>query len=287
MPEESVQTETTAPAQASESRNGFGESTDADQARTIESVGDGEKPAGSAGPQKPKELSRYEKAKRHRAALAQREVYLQRKEQELAQKEQAAQEQAKKPKYSLEELQAAREDWEKEGNFDLVERADKEIKKLQAEALAQQKASKTTLELPRRGTPAHKAMWEAAEGELARVDPEFMRAGTRLDAKLREILSGQYGDVYRDHAQGIYAAYDRARRELLEEDKKELQTELSKIKEELKRYQGYTSIDGGAPGQVGAGGGVRTPDQFRKLSLTDMKRYLQRDAARSPRLSAF
>jgi hypothetical protein len=223
--------------------------------------------------QQPKKgLSRYERTKRERAAF--------KAERDQFQRERAAfmqeREQAQRPKrdYTLKDLTEAREAWENEGRFDLVERADKEIKAIQAEEQARAAASHRTVQMPVRGTPEHTAMWNEAERDLAQQDPEFMREGTRLDTKLREIMAGPNGELYRDHAQGIYAAYDAAKRVLLEEDKQNLLTELSKIKDELKKYRGLTSIGGGAPSRVGTGGRVESVGDFARLSLKDQRKHL-------------
>jgi hypothetical protein len=69
-------------------------------------------------------------------------------------------------------------------------------------------------------------------------------------------------------------AYDAAKRVLLEEDKQSLQTELTKIQEELKRYRGLTSLGGGAPARVGSGGRVESVNDFAKLSLKDQRKHL-------------
>jgi hypothetical protein len=129
--------------------------------------------------------------------------------------------------------------------------------------------------LPPVGTPEHKAQWEAAERELAQTDPEFMRDGTRLDKRLREIMGSEDGNIYRQHPRGIIAAYHRAKMELLEGDYKVLQTENSKLKTELQRYTGLTSISGGAPARIGSG-----EREFSKLSLAEMRKHLRQGAKR-------
>jgi hypothetical protein len=273
MPEETGQAVEGASTQ--EPSQGLGESQAGEHAQSSEaSAGNGETRAQT--PQQKKELSRYERTKRERAQFrAEREAFA--REREVFASERAKLEEAKKPKrdYTLDDLKKYRTQWESEGNLELVERADKEIAAIEAEALAQEKASKRTVDLPVRGTPEHKAMWDSAERELFQADPEFMRPGTRLDTKLREIMEGPHSKTYRDHPQGIYAAYDRAKRELLEEDKKELQTALAKKNEELQRYTGLTSIGGGAPARIGSG-----EKDFSKLSLADMRKELKRGAKR-------
>jgi hypothetical protein len=236
-----------------------------------------EKANGETEPQpaKPKELSRYERTKRQKAVLAQREAALRQKETEFAQRERALSE-AQKPKrdYTIAELQKYRGQWEAEGNLELVEAADKEIAAIKAEEEAAKKASTSTVELPVMGTPEHRAQWEAAERELAQADPEFMREGTSLDKRLREIMQSEDGNIYRQHPRGIIAAYHRAKMELLEADVKGLRTELQKKNEELKRYEGLTSIGGGAPSRVGNGQRVESIGDFAKLSTADMRKHL-------------
>jgi hypothetical protein len=137
-----------------------------------------------------------------------------------------------------------------------------------------------TVEYPPLGSPEHRAQWEAAEAELAQVDPEFMRSGTRLDNLLRQIMASQDGNTYRQHPRGIIAAYHRAKMELLDADLKELQTTNSRLETELKRYQGYTSIgSGGVPARVGTGAGqVESLRDFERLSTKDMRKHLLSNA---------
>jgi hypothetical protein len=234
------------------------------------------RPKSAAQQAQQKQESRYERTKRERKEFqAQREAF--RAQQAQFAQERAQFEESKKPKrdYSLKDLKKYRKEWAKEANqgiegkAELVERADAEIEAMEEE----ERASRMVLELPKRGTPEHRQQWEAAERELAQQDPEFMKGGTRVDAKLREILSGPHADSYRNHPQGIYAAYDRAKRELLEDDVKSLRTENSQLKTELKRYTGLTSIGGGVPGRVGDGGVSSTAD-FAKLSSADMRKHL-------------
>ena len=110
-------------------------------------------------------------------------------------------------------------------------KADAEIQAMEEE----EKASKMVVELPKRGTPEHRQQWQSAEAELRQADPEFMKSGSRLDTKLREIFNGPNAAAYADHPQGIYAAYDRAKREILQEDNDGLRTENSSLKKELQR----------------------------------------------------
>src|SRR5206468_1521854 len=80
---------------------------------------------------RPKPESRYERTKRQRAALAQREAALKAREEQIAQAERAKSA-PQKPDYTLEDLRKYRASWEAEGNFELVEKADAEIKRLEA-----------------------------------------------------------------------------------------------------------------------------------------------------------
>ena len=231
-----------------------------------------------------KQESRYERTKKERAAFKQQQEVFRQQQAEFAQ-ERAKFEESKKPKreYSLADLKKYRADWAREaeegvipGRAELVQRADAEIAAMEAE----EKASKQVVELPKRGTPEHRQQWQAAEADLQHADPEFMKSGTRLDTKLREIFNGPNAQAYADHPQGIYAAYDRAKREILEEDVKGLRTENSSLKKELQRLGGLTSIGSGVPGRVGDGGINSTAD-FARLSSKDMRAHLGREAKRS------
>jgi hypothetical protein len=251
----------------------IGESQPDVSGQSDDSAGNEKAPAQPNG-QKPKELSRYERTKRQRAELARREAAIVAKERQFAEAQRAATEAAKpKRDYTLEDLRKYRRQWEQEGNFELVEKADKEIAVMEAEAQAERQSR--TLELPPMGTPEHQAQWEAAERELAQTDPEFMRDGTRLDKRLREIMGSEDGNIYRQHPRGIVAAYHRAKMELLEGDFKGLQTENSKLKTELQRYTGLTSISGGAPARIGSG-----EREFSKLSLAEMRKHLRQGIKR-------
>ena len=76
---------------------------------------------------KGEKLTRYERQKRKRAALEAREAQIAAREAEFAQKERAAleaQARANQPPYTIGELKQYRKTWEREGNFDLVEKAD-------------------------------------------------------------------------------------------------------------------------------------------------------------------
>jgi hypothetical protein len=241
---------------------------------------DSEKPAPASEGQKPKELSRYERTKRERAAFrAEREAF--QREREAFNRERAQAAQAAKPKrdYTVDELRKYRTQWEREGQFDLVEAADKEIAVMEQEQVAER--ATRTVELPPVGTPEHRAQWEAAERELYQADPEFMRSGTRLDSALRSIMAGPDGDIYRQHPRGIIAAYHRAKMELLDAEVKELQTTNSKLQNELKRYQGLTGIGAGSPARVGNGSRVESVSDFEKLSTKDMRKHLLANADRN------
>lgn len=251
----------------------LGESPDSTQKPSVTSDGNGEK-----GPEKPAKISRYERTKQHRAELIRREALIQQREAQFAQRERELQE-AKKPKreYTLEDLKKYRQAWEDEGNFDLVEKADAEIKAMEEE----EKASKKIVEVPQAGTPEHETEWHKAEAELYQADPQFMRPDTKLDKKLREIMGSEDGNVYRQHPRGIVAAYHRAKMELMEVENKDLQTENQKLKDELKRFHGLTSVGGGVPGRMGSGNRVESLADFKKLSSADMLKHLKADARSS------
>ena len=230
-----------------------------------------------------KQESRYERTKRERKEFqAQREAF--RQQQAAFAQERAKFEESKKPKrdYSLADLKEYREAWKQEaeqgidGKAELVRKADEEIAAMEAE----ERASKMVVELPKRGTPEHTQQWHAAEAELKQADPDFMKPGSRVDKKLREIFAGPNAQAYADHPQGIYAAYDRAKREILEEDVKGLRTENAQLKKELQRYGGLTSIGSGVPGRVGDGGINSTAD-FARLSTSDMRKHLLASSKRN------
>jgi hypothetical protein len=218
----------------------------------------------SQGPAKEKKPSLYYQARQARKAFkAEQEAFA--RERETFARERAEFEEARKPKrdYTLADLRKYRGQWEQEGNFDLVEKADREIAAMEAEAQANGQSDR------------FKVQWETAERELAQIDPEFMHSGTRLDTRLREIMGSEDGNIYRQHPRGIVAAYHRAKMELLEGDFKGLQTENSKLKNELQRYTGLTSISGGAPARIGSG-----EREFSKLSLAEMRKHLRQGAKR-------
>ena len=213
-----------------------------------------------------KRESRYERTKRQRAAFAQREAELKQREERIAQAERAKQA-PKKPDYSLADLKQYRQDWAKDAEWDpekadLVKQADQEIKRLEG------------LEKQEQGQQAFVTEWQTAEAELAQADSEFMRQGTRLDSKLREIMGGPDGNVYRGHPRGIVAAYHRAKMEILEGDHKGALAKIQQLESELKRLTGLTSIGGGAPGRVGANR-IESLGDFSKLSSADMLKHLR------------
>ena len=230
-----------------------------------------------------KQESRYERTKKERVAFRQQQEAFRAQQAAFAQ-ERAQFEESKKPKrnYSLADLKEYRSAWAKEaeqgvdGRDELVRKADAEIAAMEAE----ERDSKLVVEYPKHGTKEHQDMWHAAERELAAQDPEFMKSGTRLDSKLRELLSGPNAKAYRDHALGIYAAYDKAKLEVLKEDNSSLQTENSQLKKELQRLGGLTSIGGGVPGRVGDGGVNSTAD-FARLSSADMRKHLLTQSKKS------
>lgn len=222
-------------------------------------------------------LSRYERTKRQKKALEAREFELTRREQAFAESERArvAQaEAAKKPPYTLKELKGYRKAWEKEGNYDLVERADAEIERLEK----QEAESKSVIEIPNSGSPEFTKQWEAAEAEIYRLDPEFQREGTRLDKVLRQMMNGPDGAVYRQHPRGIVAAYHRARLDITEADLSAARGEIQKLKNEVTRLNGLTSV-GGSGGAGRSVGDMRGKD-FANMSTREMREHLKRNAVR-------
>jgi hypothetical protein len=209
-----------------------------------------------------KRLSPYERVKRQKAALQQREAQLKAREEQIAEAERQKNA-PKKPEYTVAELKQYRQAWEDEGRADLVEKADKEIQRLEA------------LEKQDHQSAAFVQEWKTAEKELFEADQEFMRPNTRLDKRLREIMGSADGQIYRGHPRGIVAAYHRAKMELLQADHKVAQEELQQLKAELKRLTGLTSIGGGAPGRIGNGNRVESLGDFAKLSSADMLKHLK------------
>jgi hypothetical protein len=280
MPEESASVEQTAAGSAGSTHDvSLNRPTDTSSstAPVDDSGGNGQRQE-SQGPAKEKKPSLYYQARQARKAFkAEQEAFA--RERETFARERAQFEEARKPKrdYTLADLHKYRPQWARElqkaedtADYEAADSlratiaaADKEIAAMEAEA-------QTNGQLDR-----FRAEWETAERELAQTDPEFMRDGTRLDAKLREIMGSEDGNIYRQHPRGIIAAYHRAKMELLEGDYKVLQTENSKLKTELQRYTGLTSISGGAPARIGSG-----EREFSKLSLVEMRKHLRQGAKR-------
>jgi hypothetical protein len=236
-------------------------------------VGDTPQPGQQQG-QEPKKESRYERTKRQRAEIQRREMALQQREAQLAQVERERN-QPKKPQYTLAELREYRDAWAKEaeeglipGREELVKKADAEIRRLEG------------LEKQQTQSQAFQNEWHQAEAELAQADPEFgANKGTRLDKKLRELMSGPDGNIYRQHPRGIVAAYHRARMEILESDHAVAQKRISELETELKRLTGLTSIGGGSPGRVSANGNrVENIQDFSRLKTADMRKHLRNSA---------
>ena len=215
-------------------------------------------------------LSRYERTKRQRAALEQREKAIAEREQAIAQAEAAR----SKPPYTVADLKNYRKNWEREGNYDLVEKADAEIarlEKLEAE-------SKQTVEIPKSGSEEFVKQWQAAEAELYQFDPEFQREGTRLDKALREMMSGPDGKLYRQHPRGIVAAYNTARLQITQADLNSAREEIKSLKQENARLNGLTSI--GGSGAAGRGLSEMKGKDFASMSTTEMREHLKRNAVR-------
>jgi hypothetical protein len=245
-------------------------SSESQHARPVPASQRGDSPGDTSQPgqqktNEPKRESRYERTKRQRAEFQKREMALKQREAQLAQIERERN-QPKKPNYTLEELRQYRNEWESEGRTELVEKADAEIKRL--EGLEQQQTQ----------SQAFQNEWHQAEAELAQADPEFgANKGTRLDKKLRELMDGPDGNIYRQHPRGIVAAYHRARMEILESDHAVAQKRISELETELKRLTGLTSIGGGSPGRVTNGNQV----DFSRLSTADMRKRLRSTADKS------
>jgi hypothetical protein len=275
MPEDAVGTQEAASTQQAPSES-LGESRATSHSLSTESSeSNGQKQDdGRQTAQTPKQKreSRYERTKRERAQFNAERAQFERQRQEFAQ-ERARAEAEKNPKYTLDELRMYRDQWDAEGQAELVRRADKEIQRM--EAAAQAEEAKRTVKYPPVGTAEHKAMWQEAERDLYQRDPDFMRPGTALDQMIRSIMSGPNGDGYRHHPQGIYAAYTAAKLELSEAATRDLRTKVAQYEKDLARYGGLTSIGGGAPARVGNG-----QVDFAKLSTKEMRARLTRGAKR-------
>lgn len=241
----------------------FGDTPSTESTETTPETGGAEPNGDQVKDDKPqsfqqKRESRYERTKRQRAEFQKREAALKQREERLAQVEREKNA-PKKPDYTAAELKKYRQSWENEGRFDLVEKADEEIKRLEA------------LEQQERGQQTFVQEWQTAERELAEADKEFGAGkGTRLDKKLSEIMQGPDGNVYRQHPRGIVAAYHRAKMELLQADHQTAQGKIQQLENELKRLTGLTSIGGGAPGRISSG-----ERDFAKLSSAEMFKHLK------------
>ena len=270
-PELGEQPATEPPAQASEPPAEQLTETEHEPLQAQSSQPDGQEQQKEQGEQPKREkLSRYERTKRQRAALEQRERAIAEREQAIAQAETAK----NKPSYTVAELKTYRKNWEKEGNYDLVERADAEIArlgKLEAE-------SKQTLEIPKSGSDEFVKQWKDAEAELYQYDPEFQREGTRLDQMLRQMMSGPDGKLYRQHPRGIVAAYSAAKLQIAQGDLQAARDEIKALKQENNRLNGLTSISGS--GAAGRGLSEMRGKDFASMSTKEMREHLKRNAVR-------
>lgn len=230
---------------------------------------------------KGQKVSRYERTKRQRAALEQREKAISEREKAFAEHERALsqrQEEANKPPYTIAELKQYRKVWNnpshKDYDPDLVQKADSEIERLEK----LEADSRQIIELPRSGTKEFNSQWQAAEKELYQLDPEFQREGTRLDKVLRGMMQGPDGAIYRQHPRGIVAAYHRARLDIAEADLGAARSEIQKLKNELARLTGLTSI--GPSGGAGRSVGEMRGKDFANMSTKEMREHLKRNAQR-------
>jgi hypothetical protein len=215
-------------------------------------------------------LSRYEKTKRKIAQLKERESQLAAREQQLVQIEQQRVERERKasePSYTVADLHKYKKQWADEGNYDLVEKAEAEIQRLQG----LEDSKRQLVEIPRAGTEQFTNAWQQAEHELFQYDPEFMRTGTRVDIELRQLMAGPEGDLYRQHPRGIVAAYHLVKLTLAERDLEAERQKASAYEKEIQRLNGLLGIGGGAPAR---GGGPFEIRDFSRLSTADMKRHL-------------
>ena len=218
----------------------------------------------SAGQKQKKSESVFARTKRQRAAFQAEKAAFEQQRAEWHRQQQEAAEKAKGPKFDLDELKKFREQWKADENWDLVEKADAKIKELEAEEGAKhQQLTKVQT-------------WHQAERELAANDPDFLKQGTRLDTRLREIMQSADGDIYRSHERGIVAAYHRAKMEILQEDHTKLQKEFQALQQEHQRVTGLTSISGGTPGRMGNG-----QKDFAALTTGEMRKRLERGASRN------
>jgi hypothetical protein len=221
--------------------------------------------------------SRYERRRQARKAFEAEKTAFEAERKAFAEQRRAFEEQTRKanePPYTLKELKDYRKAWEKEGNFDLVEKADAEIQRLEE----LEASRKQTLEIPVSGTPEFTKQWEDAEKELYQVDPEFQREGTRLDKVLRAMMSGPDGPLYRQHPRGIVAAYHRARLAIAEADLGTARSENQKLKNEVARLNGLLGIGGGA--SAGRSIGEFRGKDFSTMSTAEMREHLKRNVTR-------
>lgn len=241
-----------------------------------------------------KRESGYSKAKKYRAKLDEdRRAFESERQQFQAQREQLLRERqefeaSKKPKrgYTLEELKDYQTQWQEDLETlqhepyptdeqrkqisdlkNLLRKAAKEAEKMQAEQMAE----RGLVELPVLGTQRHADIWHQCEAELRQSDPDFQKAGSRLDKHLRAIFGSADGQHYRSHPRGIYAAYSEAQKRILAED-------VQRLKEENQKLKALTSIGGGVTTRPGLNGDTRP---FEKLTSAEMRKRLLHGPASS------
>jgi DNA repair exonuclease SbcCD ATPase subunit len=221
-----------------------------------------------------------ERVKAQKAAQDKRDNELRAKEAALNERERAFKESSQpKPKqrdYTLSDLRKYLKVWSNPNNADynpdLVDKAEAEIEAMEAEV------GKTPV-LPGVGSPEHTRQWQQAEQELVQADPEFMRQGTELDTRLRAIMQGPDGELYRQHPRGIVAAYHQAKLDLTLAKNEKLSGKIQELETELKRYQGLTGVNGGVSRRPGSSSGSpANPQEFSRMSTKDMKRHLLNNA---------
>jgi hypothetical protein len=268
---ENVSEASSSPSESQEPSSGFGEATQGEPRNGSETAAEASSASlqNKDGKSEAKPKSRYQRTLEWRKSVEDREKKVAEAERRITEFEQR-QQRVQEPSYTLEQLKQYRAGWAKEAEYDeekasLVQQADAEIARLE-------------------GRHNHEQQWLNAEATIRKEDPDFGISGTPIDRKLREILDGPQGSEYRRYPLGIVAAYDLAKRLLMEEENKELRTKYSRTEEENKRLNGLTSIGSGAPGQMsGGGGGEMSSESFRKLSLDQMRARLRRDAVNSVR----
>lgn len=234
-----------------------------------------------------KRESGYSKAKRYRQKLdedrrafeSERQQFQNERMQLLRERQEY--EASKKPKrgYTLEELKGYTEQWQEDLEAlqqepyptddqrkqiaelkQLLRKAGKEAEKMQAEQMAERQL----VELPSLGTQRHADIWHQCEAELRKADPDFQKAGSRIDKHLRDIMQSADGQHFRSHPRGIYAAYSEAQKRILMED-------VQKLKEENQKLRSLTSIGGGVTTRPGLNGDTRP---FERLSSKEMRERL-------------